>query len=77
MFNDKGYLDSGWWHAFDEAGAFFVSRLKTNSKRRAVRAATGPLEPGIIADNTLQIGHRAPRARSRGWAEMNSRCSIF
>lgn len=62
---DKGYLDFGWWHRLDEAGAFFVSRLKTNTKRREVRAAIGALEPGIVADNTLQIGYGAPRAGAR------------
>lgn len=57
---DKGYLDYGWWHKLHEAGAFFVTRLKTNSKRRDVqpREAKGD---GILEDNDLKIGHRAPR----------------
>ena len=57
---DKGYLDYGWWHQLHEAGAFFVTRLKTNSKRRDVqsREAGGH---GILEDNDLKIGHRSPR----------------
>lgn len=62
---DKGYLDFGWWHAIDAAGAVFVTRLKTNTRRREVRAR--PLGPGavqgegILADKDVKIGHRAPR----------------
>jgi putative transposase len=58
---DKGYLDFGWWHQIHEAGAFFVSRLKTNTKRRDVVERCGPMEPGILADSRLRIGHKAPR----------------
>ncbi len=58
---DKGYLDFGWWHKVHAAGACFVSRLKTNTKRRDVHPRTGLLEPGILGDATLRIGHKAPR----------------
>lgn len=57
---DKGYLDYGWWHKLHEAGAFFVTRLKTNSKRRDARARK-VVGVGILEDNDLKIGHRAPR----------------
>jgi putative transposase len=59
---DRGYLDFGWWHKIDAAGAFFVSRLKTNTKRREVHPRIGPLEPGILGDASLKIGHQHPRA---------------
>ena len=42
----------------------FVSRLKINTKRRGVTPCAGPLEPGILADNSLKIGHKAPRAKA-------------
>jgi len=29
---DKGYTDYNWWNAINEAGAFFVTRLKRNAK---------------------------------------------
>lgn len=57
---DKGYLDFDWWHRIDEAKAFFVTRLKRNTKRRNVqpRQAEGT---GILEDNDLNIGHPRPR----------------
>lgn len=58
---DKAYLDFGWWQQIHEAGAFFVSRLKTNTMRRDVVASQTPLADGILADNRIRIGHKAPR----------------
>lgn len=61
---DKGYFDFGWWHAIDAAGALFVTRLKTNTKRRDVRPR--PLQgQGILEDNDVKIGHAAPRGGAR------------
>jgi hypothetical protein len=59
---DKGYLDFGWWHAIDAAGAVFVTRLKTNTKRRDLRPVQGD---GILEDNDVKIGHAAPRGGAR------------
>jgi putative transposase len=61
---DKGYLDFGWWHAIDAAGAVFVTRLKTNTKRRDVRARPVQGE-AILEDNDVKIGHAAPRGGAR------------
>jgi hypothetical protein len=62
--DDKGYLDFGWWHAIDAAGAVFVTRLKTNTRRRDVRAR--PVQgDGILEDNDVKIGHAAPRGGAR------------
>ena len=61
---DKGYLDFGWWHAIDAAGALFVTRLKTNTKRRDLRARPVQGE-GIVEDNDVKIGHAAPRGGAR------------
>jgi IS4 transposase len=57
---DKGYIDYGWWKAIVDAGAFFVTRLKSNVHRREVveHAAKGT---GILADRRLKIGHKQPR----------------
>jgi len=57
---DKGYTDYNWWHDIAQAGAFFVTRLKSNAHRRLVRprAAVGE---AILADTSLRIGHRKPR----------------
>lgn len=62
---DKGYLDFGWWQSIHEAGALFVSRLKTNTMRREVQERMGPFEAGILADSRLRIGHKAPRGGAR------------
>jgi putative transposase len=61
---DKGYLDFGWWHAIDAAGAVFVTRLKINTKRRDLRARPVQGE-GILEDNDVKIGHAAPRGGAR------------
>jgi IS4 transposase len=61
---DKGYLDFAWWHRIEAVGAFFVTRLKTNTKRRDVCAR--PVDaPGILADNDFKVGHPAPRGGAR------------
>lgn len=57
---DKGYLDYEWWHRIDTAGAVFVTRLKTNSKRREI-VALRPKGEDILADNRVKIGHPRPR----------------
>jgi IS4 transposase len=61
---DKGYLDYGWWQRLHESEAFFVTRLKSNSKRRDVqpRKAEGD---AILEDNDLKLGHRSPRGGAR------------
>jgi hypothetical protein len=61
---DKGYLDFGWWHAINAAGAIFVTRLKINTKRREVRPRPVRGE-GILEDNDVKIGHAAPRGGAR------------
>lgn len=57
---DKAYLDYGWWHTINEAGATFVTRLKSNSKRRDVRPRLVEGE-AILEDNDVRIGHARPR----------------
>jgi IS4 transposase len=41
--------------------AFFVSRLKTNTKRRDVVEPIGPMEHRILTDGRLRIGQKTPR----------------
>lgn len=57
---DKGYVDYGWWNAIHEQQALFVSRLKTNARRRDV-APRRPEGKGILADNDIKLGHAKPR----------------
>ena len=57
---DKGYTDYAWWQAIVEADAVFVTRLKSNAKRRDIREHT-PEGEAIIADRRLKVGHKKPR----------------
>lgn len=57
---DKGYTDYGWWQAIVESGATFVTRLKSNAHRRAVRPSPA-IGENILADQSVQIGHKKPR----------------
>jgi putative transposase len=57
---DKGYTDYRWWQAIVAAGALFVTRFKRNVCRRGVRPHP-TTDPAILADATLQVGHKKPR----------------
>jgi DDE family transposase/uncharacterized protein DUF4372 len=57
---DKGYVDYSWWHAIHHQQALFVSRLKSNTHRRAI-SPRRPQGEGILADNDIKIGHARPR----------------
>jgi putative transposase len=57
---DKGYLDFAWWQRIHEQRALFVSRLKTNTKRREVKPRL-PKGDAILEDNDIKIGHAKPR----------------
>jgi putative transposase len=61
---DKAYLDFGWWHRINQAGAFFVTRLKRNTKRRDVRPQPAK-GIGILEDNRLKVGHPSPRGGAK------------
>lgn len=57
---DKGYTDYGWWQGIVDSGATFVTRLKSNAHRRALRP--GPaVGANILADQKVRIGHKKPR----------------
>lgn len=58
---DKGFTDYAWWQGIVDAGAIFVTRLKTNAHRREVAATGGRTAFPILADNRLKLGHRKPR----------------
>ena len=60
---DKGYTDYGWWQDIHEAGAVFVTRLKSNAHRRDICPITTQ-EDGIKAVYHLKIGHKKPRGKA-------------
>ena len=57
---DKGYLDFGLWSRICTAGAYFVTRLKKNTKRRDVRPRVVE-GAGVLEDNDLEVGMPKPR----------------
>lgn len=57
---DKAYTDYAWWQQIEDAGAFFVTRLKANAHRRDLRLRPA-MGDGILADRSLRIGHKQPR----------------
>ena len=55
---DKGYCDYGWWHKLNEAGAYFVTRLKRNAsiKVKAARSVQGE----IVSDEEIELNNKYP-----------------
>lgn len=61
---DRAYLDFAWWHRIDQAKAWFVTRLKSNTKRRDL--CPRPVEgAGILEDNLFKVGHPSPRGGAK------------
>jgi len=58
---DKGYTDFGRWSEIITAGAFFLTRRKRNTHRRAV-VEVAPQGEAILADRRLKIGHARAHA---------------
>lgn len=55
---DKGYCDYKWWHKIDQAGAFFVTRLKCNAAIKVLgrRQVSG----NILMDEVIQFKNKHP-----------------
>jgi putative transposase len=58
---DKGYTDFRRWAEISAAAAFFLTRRKRNTHRRAV-VEMPPVGEGILADRRLKIGHARAHA---------------
>lgn len=59
---DKGYCDYNWWYRIDQAGAFFVTRLKRNAAVKQCKA-NSILEDDkafILSDDVIQFKNRRP-----------------
>lgn len=52
---DRGYLDFKRLHAFHQAGAFFVTRAKSNMAARRVYSAPSDRSIGIVCDQTIAL----------------------
>src|SRR6185312_5518410 len=59
---DRGYVDFTRLHALHEAGAFFVTRAKSNLDAHRVYSAPGDRAAGVICDQTIALdGHLTRR----------------
>lgn len=61
---DKGYLDYNWWHKIHKKKAYFVTRIKKNTKYKAI--GNRPLEKedqrlGVLSDQYIYLGTKTPR----------------
>jgi hypothetical protein len=52
---DRGYLDFERLHALDRAGAFFVTRAKSNMDAHRVYSAPSDRAAGIVCDQTIAL----------------------
>ena len=55
---DKGYTDYNWWNAINEAGAFFVTRLKKNAKIEELSDIQNPDKP--VSSQTIALTNKYP-----------------
>ena len=59
---DKAYCHFGWWRKINDSGAFFVTRVKANTRLRAVRHRTLRKRKGegftIIADDEVVLASK-------------------
>ena len=53
---DRGYIDFARLHALHQAGAFYVTRAKSNLKAHRVYSAPTDRSRGVIADQTIALG---------------------
>jgi hypothetical protein len=58
---DRGYVDFARLHALHQAGAFFVTRAKSNLDAHRVYSATNDRAAGIVADQTIALDGYATR----------------
>ncbi|MFT7556840.1 MAG: putative transposase, partial [Planctomycetota bacterium] len=59
---DKGYCDYNWWYSIDQAGAYFVTRLKKNAAIKVTGSNTIPDENQavIVSDELIKFKNRRP-----------------
>jgi IS4 transposase len=59
---DKGYMDFNWWHKIDLSKAYFVTRIKKNSRYKVIQERTleGCSEK-IVRDFVIELTNTHPR----------------
>lgn len=56
---DKGYCDYNWWKTLNDAGASFVTRLKSNAAY-TVKHHRPSISPNIISDEIIHLSNKRP-----------------
>lgn len=61
---DKGYCDYGWWWSIHQAGAWFVTRIKTNAALKVEQTLPIPQanRSRILADQIVRLSNKNPGA---------------
>jgi hypothetical protein len=74
---DRGHIDFGRLHGLHRAGAFFVTRSKSNLNTHRDYSASTDRTGGVIADQTIALdGNRTSQARTRNISVRSSRLSL-
>jgi IS4 transposase len=74
---DKGYCDYSWWHAINEAGAFFVTRFKKNAGLSVAEEREIPADAeGVIRDEIVQLKHRHSGGKNNPYVTTLRRVTI-
>jgi hypothetical protein len=58
---DRGYVDFARLHRLHQAGAFFVTRAKSNMRSRRLYSAPSDREAGIVCDQTIVLDRQQAR----------------
>jgi putative transposase len=75
---DKGYCDYSWWHAIAQAGAFFVTRFKSNAGLSVIEKREIPAEAAgvVIKDEIVQFKHQRPGGRNNPYLQPLRRITV-
>jgi len=60
---DKGYTDYNWWNGINEAGAFFVTRIKKNAKISELSEIQNPDKP--VSSQIITLTNKYPGGNRR------------
>ncbi len=64
---DKGYCDYGWWWKIDQAGAYFVTRLKRNAAIEVVKSH--PCSGNIMSDDIIRLSNKRPGGKKNPYTQ--------
>ena len=63
---DKGYANYNWWHEINEAGGYFVTRLKHNAAFKVIKELSiADCSDKILSDKIIILTNRNPGGKRR------------